>query len=1464
MFSAFIPKNHFYKLLVLLFALSSGLTAQNNMWVWMNGTNTTNDLGSYGSMGFPAPGNMPGARYEASEWTDNNGKFWLYGGYETVNGNQYNDLWKYDPVTNQWAWMNGPNVPTNNASFGTMGVPSPTNNPGPRKYGSVTWCDNNNNLWLMGGFGPSGAYADMWEYLTASNQWVWMKGPSTAFPNGSYGTQGVAAAANNPSYRFECSASWVDNAGDLWFFGGQGNGNFNDLWRFNIASNNWTWMNGSQYGSATGNWGTLGVTAPTNVPSGRMVYASWKDLTGDFWIFGGNDSSYFGGGGMRNDLWKYDLPSNQWTWMSGSSTFNQPGVYGTQCTASASNVPPSKLETRSRWTDDCGNLWLFGGARDIRGALSQNDLWKYNTTTNQWTWVSGATIPAQPSVYGTMTVPAAANHPGARMGAVSWKNNSGLWVWGGAAGNPFTYYNDLWKYIPDKPTAAFTMSPTSGCAPLIVTFTNTSLQNCSDIMNSSWDFGDPGSGAANTSVATSPTHTFATPGTYTIKLVVQNCFGIKDSITHNITTTAGFTYTTGSTQASCAGSTGTATATPTSGTAPYTYSWSTGGSTQTIGSLSAGTYTVTVTETGGCSQTQTVSVTQSAGIVENLTPTSATCGSNNGSATVAASGGSGALTYSWSPSGGTGTTASGLAAGTYTCTITDATGCITSTTTVVSASGGPTVTLASQNNLLCNGGSNATATVSATGGTSPYTYSWSPSGGNAAMGINLSAGAYTCTVQDANACSQTYTVTITQPTAITGTTTPTNASCSGSGGSASITASGGTGTLTYSWSPIGGSGTTATNLSPFTYTCYVTDANGCSQGFPVTINTTPSPSITLNTQTNENCNGASTGAATFTAASGTAPYTYSWSPSGGTAATATGLTAGTYTITVKDAGGCTNTQTVTITQPGAITATSTFSNTVCGGSTGTATVTASGGTGTLTYNWTPSGGTASTANNLAAGTYTCNITDASGCSKPITLTINSTGGPTITVASQSNPLCNGGTTGSATITASAGTGPYTYSWTPSGGTAATANNLAAGTYTITVKDAGGCSTAQTVTLSSPTAITASSVVVNAGCGGNNGSVTITASGGTGALSYSWTPSGGNAATATALAPGTYTCTIKDVNGCTHPITATVGSNGGPTTTLASQINDACNGGATGTATVSVGGGTAPYTYSWNTVPPQTTATGANLAAGTYTCTVKDAGGCSQTITVTITQPSVLNVHDTSGIFCGTNSGHASCTVSGGTGPYTYSWSPSGGNTAVATGLATGTYTCTVKDAAGCTKVSSIGVQVITTPFATVSPNVTILQGTGTTLVATGGGTYLWSPALGLSCDTCKNTVATPLSTTAYCVRVKDTFGCIDSACVDVTVDQICGTVFVPNFFSPNGDGKNDQLCVYGNCIKTITFVIFDRWGEKVFETEDPLNVCWDGIYKGEMMNSAVFAYTLTGTLQSGAAITGKGNISLVR
>jgi gliding motility-associated-like protein len=674
--------------IALLFSVAN-LAAQTNQWVWMHGDNTPNQPGNYGTIGVTLPANKPSARYESAHWTDTSGNFWLYGGGSGVT--RYSDLWKYEPAINMWTWMHGSNLTNQPAVFGTQGIPSPSNTPGGVGLGSATWTDLNGNLWLYGGDDGTGtgAFNDLWKYDILTNQWTWMHGNATPGYPAVYGIQGVFAASNTPGAREETSCTWVDNAGHLWLFGGTPNGvgvSCNDLWQYDIATNQWAWMKGSNVPNQPGIYGTQGISAPANTPGGRWCYTSWKDGNGDLWLFGGIDAGSLIGMGFFNDLWKYEIATNQWTWMKGSNTVNQPGVYGTKCVSAPSNVPGARGETRSRWTDDCGNFWLLGG-RDLNFDLF-NDLWKYNVAANEWTWISGDNIPNQAGVFGTITVPAPTNKPGARMGAASWRNSDGLWLFGGYDNGEL---NDLWNYIPESDSAAISASPVSGCFPLSVNFSNPVASGCG---NSSflWDFGDPASGPNNSSTSSNPVHIYNSPGNYTATLIMNDCSGGSDTISIGINVASGPAASASViSNVSCNGANdATALVSATGGTPPFLFSWNNLQTNDTATNLTPGNYTVIVTDSNGCTSTASIVITQPPPVTIAISATPADCDSANGTATATASGGTPGYTYSWSD-GQVTQTATGLNAGLYSVTVTDANGCIQTQSVTIGSSSPPVV-----------------------------------------------------------------------------------------------------------------------------------------------------------------------------------------------------------------------------------------------------------------------------------------------------------------------------------------------------------------------------------------------------------------------------------------------------------------------------------------------------------------------------------------------------------------------------------------------------------------------------------------------------------------------------------------------------------------------------------------------------------------------------------------------------
>jgi len=275
--------------------------------------------------------------------------------------------------------------------------------------------------------------------MSQPGTWTWLRGDSAINSNGNFGVQGVTSATNDPPAFYE-PAEFRDQQGNFWFFGGvHGISQYADLWKYEPAINQWTWMTGTGGQNYTGNFGSQGVPSPGNLPPALAYGApTWVDLNGDFWIFGG-----FGPIGRMSDLWKYEVASNTWTWMHGTSLLNKPAVYGTQGVAAPANTPGMRFQCNTSWVDANNNLWLYGG---YDGFLNYNDMWMYNTVSNEWTWMSGDSVGGMPANYGTLGIPAAANSPGGRQAYCHWTDSTGNFYFFGGRDSLSRSYNDLWKY----------------------------------------------------------------------------------------------------------------------------------------------------------------------------------------------------------------------------------------------------------------------------------------------------------------------------------------------------------------------------------------------------------------------------------------------------------------------------------------------------------------------------------------------------------------------------------------------------------------------------------------------------------------------------------------------------------------------------------------------------------------------------------------------------------------------------------------------------------------------------------------------------------------------------------------------------------------------------------------------------------------------------------------------------------
>ena len=984
------------------------------------------------------------------------------------------------------------------------------------------------------------------------------------------------------------------------------------------------------------------------------------------------------------------------------------------------------------------------------------------------------------------------------------------------------------------------------------------------------------------------------------------------------------------TNVTCHGDTsGCITATSSGGTGPVVFHWSNGDSTATICSLGAGSYSVTITDSVGCSASTTYNVLQPNAVTFNPPViVNVSCnGGNNGCITISATGGTGVIVYHWSTGDST-TTICGLAVGPYTVTATDSLGCSASAVYNVGQPNPITFNNPIFTLIRCFGDSTGGIIASASGGTAPYHYSWSINNDSTAGISGLTAGSYTVTATDSLGCSASFTYTLSQPLPITiVAVTVTPVTCAAGGCIIIVGATGGTGTLVYSWSN-GLNGDSICGLSAGAYTYTITDQNGCSLTGSDTVGTTPGAvSFGPVTIVNELCNGGSTGSITASGVGGTGTIHYHWSYQNATTATISGLIAGTYNVTITDSVGCSASTSYTVTQPTPIVIdTVSIIQATCQTG-GCIVVSATGGTPGYTYLWS-NGATGDSICNVPVGAISVSVTDQNGCTASAAFTIT-TRSITIDTVSTTPATCQAG--GCIVVTTLNGTGTVTYHWS-NNATGDSLCNLSGGPISVTATDQIGCTASATFTIpTAPGVISFGNAVVDsATCNGSStGSISVTTTGGTGTISYHWNYQNDSTATISNLPAGTYIVTASDANGCSASTTYFVGEPPALNATI-SYTQELCFNANDGNATVTATGGTPGYTYRWNNNTTNASDTG--LSAGTVTVTVTDSKGCTVTSSATINQRTQLNStvisHDH---HCQANNySSADIIPTGGVAPITIT--VAGFGTEVVTEIGTdtsafydslppGQYQVTLTDSAGCTSSNIIVVQaslsdvithtqdsatcngatdgelIITPhdlqngPFAyslnggafqsdsifsnlaagvytvvvnnaygcsssyqdtvyqpapgSVMPNPDTVETTvqtATPIVLTVSNftnpVYSWSPADGLSCTNCASPSATVTGPTTYVVTVSDSLN-NKCAVVDTVVVLVEGLFHMPNAFTPNGDGKNDEFGPISFSYATVkSFRIYNRWGQCIHNSTQ----LWDGKFDGKDQPAGTYLY----------------------
>ncbi|WP_316634817.1 T9SS type B sorting domain-containing protein [uncultured Flavobacterium sp.] len=916
------------------------------------------------------------------------------------------------------------------------------------------------------------------------------------------------------------------------------------------------------------------------------------------------------------------------------------------------------------------------------------------------------------------------------------------------------------------------------------------------------------------------------------------------------------------------------TVTPTGGTAPYTYEVSTNGGTSytamatNVYSAAAGTYQFRVTDSKGCIVV-TTATTINAIVNPTVTATkvNSSCnGSSNGSVTLTGAGGSGGYTYSFNGSAFTATTTyTGLAAGTYSYQVKDSKQCLSATGSVTITQPSTLAATVAEVGFTCNASNGkvagtVTVNVTAGTGTAPYEYSFNGSGYSSNNVLTLNDNGanqpYTYSVRDAGGCPVTGSGTLFKLNPPTDLTFANAAiTCTATSTTVTVTAVNGVGTLQYETiapSPIiraKQTGTSFAGLTPGTYTFRVTDANGCYYTESYTINAVTPIAITGNKTSDVLCKGGSTGSVTFTVSGLATVGNYTSSLTAGTGTlvksgntlTLSNVAAGTYTVQVTDnATGCVNSATVVVNEPtNALTFTQVATNVNCNNDNAQITVTASGGTASYSYAAVIAGPTAPTVydssnvitvdtNSGGNLTWDVYVKDANGCITKNSIAIVGDALPSVTSVTVNNQ-CTASGSGFTFTAVGSGLAPLTYSinggaFQPSG-----TFTVAAGTYTVTVKDKNGCTaTAPVSTIVYGQLTTVAAVTKELDCSASpNAVITVTISGGKGQYTYTVKKGSGAASAPSAPIAGptftipvtlanadSYTFVITDANGCTSTTNATVVPIANPTVT-ATQVNVTCNAAANGSVTLTGAGGSGGYTYSNNAVTGFTpTATFSGLAAGTYSFYVKDSKGCVGTISVTITQPSTLAATVAEvGFTCNASNGKVAGTVTvnvtagTGTAPYEYSFNGSGYSSNNVLTLndngANQPYTYSVRDAGGCPVTGSGTLFKLNPPtdltFANAAITCTATSTTVTVTAVNGVGTLQYETIAPSPIIRAKQTGTSfaGLTPGTYTFRVTDANGCYYTE--SYTINAVTPIAIT-------GNKTSDVLCK-GGSTGSVTFTV---------------------------------------------------------
>jgi len=605
------------------------------------------------------------------------------------------------------------------------------------------------------------------------------------------------------------------------------------------------------------------------------------------------------------------------------------------------------------------------------------------------------------------------------------------------------------------------------------------------------------------------------------------------------------------------------------------------------------------------------------------------------------------------------------------------------------------------------------------------------------------------------------------------------------------------------------------------------------------------------------CYDDTTGVLTVNFVGDSSGITYSWDTKPiQTARTAVHLKAGDYNVTILNKEGCPASAHILLGQPQPLLYTLGEVRPDCGAKNGSIDVAMYGGAAPYSYSWSPNVSNSSSAKNLGSGTYLVTVTDANFCHKVLNIDLPDSSDLQASISIAKEVSCFGGSDGMAAVTVSGGISPYSYSWSNAGGNSIGNNNLAAGNNTVTVMDARGCKAIATVMISQPSALTSVISIQNTFCGNDNGTASIEVIGGTSPYQYTWSLGNNANAFINNLAAGQYSVMIKDRNGCIKNDTATIAPST-PVNLQFSHTNVLCAGELTASAEAIVAGGTAPYNFEWaNATQIFSGNPLSNLGAGTYNLKLQDAVGCTVAGSVIITQPEALKIEiTTQSSYCDLSNGSASATVTGGSSPYRFLWTPNRNTTSTLNNVRAGNYRLTVADQNNCS-ASTLTTILNDKPKPIFLGNDTTLC-PGDKIVLSPGNyrTYRWQDNSVLP-----NYVVT--NPGVYTIQATDDLACTLTGTVKIIGD--CGFIFFPNAITPNNDSRNDFFGPLGvlSTVKDYTLLVYNRAGQLVFKSNDPFKK-WDGKMQGDRVLPGTYVWMATYSNKGTTNILQKGTVTVI-